>query len=176
MKTIQKLKTIRSEEQKTLEELKEEILKYINAAYIEEISSKLDDSKDLTCVENDEFLHVWVRIDKTKLADIDLDDEDQVIALKEVLFDHDRIELDLKNDCVTRSIGPCIIMGHERGKRHAYDQESRKIISDLDSDTNDIEFYAEIENWMDRVGYFPSVVSEDGHGNYFFVNTKVGEK
>lgn len=172
MKPLEKLQQIRQQEQQTLKELESEILGSIDASYLKEICEKLDNTYDLTQVEYDEWFHQWVRIDLDRLAKIDFDDDDQVNALINVLDEHDCLRLDVKNECLTKSIGPSILINDDGD---VLDQDSGKWIISKDDYENENELYNMIENHMDKTGYFPSVVRCDRYGNAFFVNTR-GEK
>ena len=86
------------------------------------------------------------------------------------------IEIDWDNDCLERNIGPCLIICDDGT---VYDQDSGKTIiteSDLEGADGSICIDERrnqlIEGWMERSGYFPCVLADNGRGDLFHVNTQ----
>ena len=134
---------------------------------VEQLEKQLNESRDLTQVQYDDYLHRWIRFDFTQLADIQ-DDE----FLRELLGDYLReqycIDADFKNDAASMSEGPALIIGDDGD---VYDQDSQKtVIKRTEYDSRETLF-ALIESWMERGGYYPSVIRIDRHGNAYYVNT-----
>ena len=169
MKSLEKIKELEQKKQFAFDDLKNEVLATLDANYIESICKALDDSRDLTWVENDELLHVWVRVDLKRLTNADLSNSYTLSALREVLQDHDCLELDFKNSCITRSIGPCIVINEDGS---VYDEELNKWIFQNDDYESIDQRDTAIEKHMEQNGVFPSVVKADQYNNYFFYNTQ----
>lgn len=153
----------------------EEIRQELNAAYfaafeknayLKEKLIKLELSLQLTCVEYDsEFFHQWIRVDFSKI--FSTADASERAALDEFL---EHVQADTKNDCLTSSIGPCIIINDDGA---VYDQDSGKNILPKSHDRENSERNAEIEAYMEKSGYFPSVVRVDYYGSPIkYVNTQ----
>lgn len=124
----------------------------------------VQDSKELTTIENDEWLAQWHRF-KYNLPI----DSDELDLLKDYLSENHLIQLDVKNECLTYSIGPCIIINDDGS---VYDQESNKWIFKTDNYESIEQRDQAIEAWMDKNGYFPSVVKADRYNNYFYYSTQ----
>jgi len=83
------------------------------------------------------------------------------------------VDADFGNDCITTSIGPCIVIDNDGG---VYDQDAAKVIVKKTDYETDEERNALIEAWMEKSGYFPSVVRCDYYGNPLgYVSTKEKE-
>lgn len=140
---------------------------------IEEYVARLESSKELTHIEGDEYPCRWIRFDASQYIDKDS-------ALERELFDQylsDQycINVNYKDDCLTTSDGPCLIINDDGD---ILDQDSGKWViavseyTDDDGGKNNLKRNKLIEEWMERKGYFPSVIREDQHGNMFYVSTQ----
>lgn len=139
-------------------------------AILSQWENALDASRELTEVTYDEFFHRWTRVDFSKL--IDIDNQLQRDLLEEYLSTEYIFHADFKNQCLTTSEGPCILI-NESGD--VLDQDSGKWIISQDQYETVEERDAAIESWMDRTGYFPSVIYSDRYGNAGYVRlTSVG--
>jgi hypothetical protein len=174
-----KINNIKAENQKTLNELKEKAQSVFakkmnspkNQKIIKDMVSRVENSKELTNVPNDQWLYLWSREDFSKLAN----DDFQKDLLQEYMRENFCVEIDFKNDVLMSCIGPCIIINDDGD---ILDEEANKWIikkSDYRNEENELDIKLRnelIEKYMEKSGYFPSVVSVDRHGNAFFVNTK----
>lgn len=125
--------------------------------------SEVECSKDLTFID-DEFPYQWIRFDFNEV--IDIDDENQVDALKEYLADQG-IYIDLKNDALMLCLGSCIIINEDGD---VLDQDSQKwIISRQDYETKD-QCIKMINEYMDKQGYYPSVILADRYGGVRYID------
>jgi hypothetical protein len=131
----------------------------------------VETSKELTQVEHDEYFHQWLRVDFSTL--IDTSDAFQRELLEEYLQDTHCISCDFKNDCVTYSIGPVIVINEEGD---VLDQDTDKWIISSDAYSTKYELFAQIEAYMQKTGVFSSVVKTDRYGNGFYVDTSGGAK
>lgn len=135
---------------------------------VDAMISKVENSKDLASIENDEYLIQWCRVD---LDSLKLDFENEFIKelFREHLLENHFVSVDFKNSCLQYSIGACLIVND---KGDIFDQDSSKgpIISKNDYES-EIERNKLIENWMEKKGYFPSVVSMDYYGNAHYIDT-----
>lgn len=133
-----------------------EVQKIVNAA---------QESKELTQVECDEFYHTWSRVNFSKL--IDLCNDFQKELLKTYFLEQYFIDLDFENDVASTSIGPAILINNEGD---VLDQDSGQwFISKRDYETEE-ERNKLINEYMDKTGYYPSVIRCDYYGNAYFVN------
>jgi len=133
---------------------------------VEQIEKQLDESRDLTQVEHDDFFHRWTRFDFSQL--VDTTDNFQTELLGEYLREQYGIEADFKNDAASTCEGPALIIGDDGD---VYDQDSGKTVVKRGEYSTREELFELIETWMERVGYFPSVIRVDRHGNASYVNT-----
>ncbi len=161
-----------------VEELRGEAMRVLTArlesedfqAKIKALDDALSQSQDLTDVPNDEFVHRWVRFDASTLivAESKLERE----LLKEYLQDNYSIELDLDNDVAHTAEGPVIAINDDGD---VLDQDSGQwIVSRKDYETI-AERNRLIEAYMERTGYFPSVVKFGRYGVEGYVNTQAKE-
>lgn len=124
--------------------------------------TELESTKQLTGIDHDEFLHQWVRYTPKEGYSVE--------ALQRYL-EENCINFDPKNDCLTTSIGPCLIIDSEGD---VYDQDSAKTIIRASQYETVEQRDALISAWMQKNGYFPSVVKADRYGNDFrYVNVEV---
>ncbi len=132
-----------------------------------ECIAELEASKNLTFDVNDEWPRRWVRFDARRF--IDVDNELERETFRDYLQDEYFTDVDFKNECISMSDGPCIMINEDGD---VLDQDSGKwIISKTDYQSVD-ERNKLIEEYMERAGYFPSVVSCDHYGNMHYVSTK----
>jgi hypothetical protein len=131
----------------------------------------LESSKELTQVENDEYFARWTRVDFSNL--IDLKDSFQKELLERYFQDEHCANLNFKDSVLTTSEGPAIVINEDGD---VYDQDSGKFIVHKGNYETDVERNALIEAWMEKAGYFPSVIRCDHYGNAFYVNTKAKEE
>ena len=146
---------------------------------LEAMAKALLNSNDLTQVENDEFYHTWVRVDFSKI--IDVNDPFQCELLAEYMEDQDCYHCDFKNSTLSNSIGEALLISFEDGS--VYDQDSGKTIiradqyriqdqkSEHDGMLSIKRRNALIEAWMEQAGYYPSVLKVDRYGDAHFVKT-----
>ena len=135
---------------------------------LNELQKALDESRDLTDVEYDEYVHRWIRYDFSQLIDVKNDLLQGL--LKDYLNEHYFIDADFKNDAATTSEGPVIVINDDGD---ILDQDSGKwIIARPDYSTKE-ERNALIEAWMTKKGYFPSVVQYCKYGVLGYVSTQV---
>lgn len=137
---------------------------------------KLENTNDLTSVENDDFLHQWVRFNiYSVLPDKEKDPDLFALALDALeayVQDQGCVYLDGKNECLTACIGPSIIINDEGD---VLDQDSGKwFIKKSEYSTSD-ERNNLIEAYMERTGCFPWVVKEGRYGYVRVVSTKSKE-
>lgn len=137
---------------------------------LQKLVTQLQDSKELTQIEHDDYFHTWIRADFSKF--IDIKNAFQCELFSQYMSENHFCEADFKNDCLSTSIGPAILINHDGD---VLDQDSSKWFlkkSDYEDETERNEM---IENYMDKHGYFPSVIRCDYYGNAFFQNT-IGKK
>lgn len=164
-KTNKEIETLKEKASSLFSKLMDKKEKAIDA-----MVSALDNSKDLTGVPNDEYFHRFARTDFSKL--IDTKDEFQKELLSDYLSENHCIYVDFENDCVTTAEGPCILINH---KGDVLDQDSGKwFISKKDYETEE-ERNKLIEAYMEKSGFFPSVIEVDYHGNAFYRSTLAKE-
>ena len=138
------------------------------AKEIKALTIKLENSKDIASVPYDyDLYHIWVRADISQF--INVDDKLEKELFREYMRENHFIDVDFENEVVSTSIVHCIVINHEGD---VLDQDSGKWFIKKSDYENENELYALIESHMEKTGHFPSVVSEDYHGNVFFVNTK----
>ncbi len=129
MKALHKIKELEAKKAEAFAELIKEVDGTINRAELDKITKDLDSSKNLTSVEHDEWLHVWVRVDFSKLTSADLKNKLIQQAFSECLAE-EGLTVDFKNDCLTQCIGPALIIFEEEGGRGEgfglYNQEADK--------------------------------------------------
>jgi len=134
---------------------------------LEELLSSVENSKDLGHIEGHEFYSQWVRFEPRLFIDTDSDLEKEVF--QKYMEENHFMRIDFLNDILMMEVGPCIVINDDGD---VLDQDSGKWIIDAKSYDDENERNALIESWMEKSGYFPSVVREDRYGNVFFVNTK----
>lgn len=137
------------------------------ADYIE----KLEASKDLTA-DLDEWPCRWIRFDASEFIDTNSTLERE--ALEKYLDENFCIRIDYKNEALSMSDGPCIVINDDGD---VYDQDSHKWIVHAidyveDGEVNIKKRNELIESYMEKTGHYPSVVRHDGHDNMFYVSTK----
>ena|ERR1035437_1710018 len=138
---------------------------------IDAMVALLEQSMELTQVENDEYFHSFVRFDFDSLIDTKQPYQKELLA--QLLSEDHCLDADFQNDCVTNSIGPCLLINHEGD---VLDQDSGKwVISKRDYETKE-ELFSQIEAHMEKTGYFPSVIRCDYYGNARYVNTQSAEQ
>lgn len=142
--------------------------KFDENEYLKEKMNAVMNTKELTCVENDDCYSQWERIDFDKVIDVESVQERE--NLETYLEENDGIRADFKNDCLTYGIGQCIVI-YDDGD--IWDQDSQKRIAKGDEIESDEERNVIIEAWMEKSGCFPSVVAVDRYGSPFgYVDTK----
>jgi hypothetical protein len=148
-------------------ELKAEYAKaFKRNATLKTALSALECSTQLTSVPHDEYYHRFVRVDLSKV--VDLQDADAKNALEEYLEDHSTC-VDFEHSALTTCEGPSLIIDDEGD---VYDQDSSKIAVKNTEYENTTERNALIEAWMERTGYYPSVIKVDRYGEPIgYVNT-----
>jgi hypothetical protein len=116
-------------------------------------------------------ISTWFRF--SKLSDV-LDVEREY--LETYLTDH-FIRVDWDNDCLVRDQGSCIIVNEGYREHSVYDMDAGKVVIDgdeyiINGEVNEVLRNELIETYMERTGYFPTVLRADGHGNLFLLNTQ----
>lgn len=182
------IQTLTMDSLQAIEDVKDDALtefsKHLKASgklkLLEDAQVELESSKDLTFVGNDhEFFHQYIRFDFSDI--IDTDSGLQKELLVSFLAQNDFfMEPDFKNDCLTMSIGPCIVIYSDSGD--VYDQDAGKtILKGYNPRTGEADYETEsernekIEKYMEKTGYFPAVVLVDDYCNPIrYVNTKEG--
>jgi hypothetical protein len=132
---------------------------------IEALDKALCESRELTDVLDDEWVHRWIRFDASTLIDTDNLFERELLTdyLRENYF----IELDFDNNAASTPEGPCLIINDEGD---VFDQESGKwVIKRADYLGDDRrEDYAKrnalIKAYMKNTGRYPSVVRYGRYG------------
>lgn len=132
---------------------------------ISEIVSKAESSKDLTQTENDEYFNQWCRID----LPLEIETDFLKNIFREYMLENHFVDIDFKNECAVYSIGPAIII-NDSGD--ILDQESGKWFISKNDYESEAERNELIKKYMEKSGYFPSIIRCDCHGNAFYVNTK----
>ena len=135
---------------------------------------RLDNSRDLTQVEHDDYFHTWIRVDiDSIIGDLYGDDPKFIQGLfKNYMSENYFIEVDFKNNCITQCLGPAILINHDGD---VLDQDLNKwIFKKTDYETKE-QLFDLIEKHMDKIGHFPSVIKVDQHGNASFINTQKSE-
>jgi hypothetical protein len=128
--------------------------------------SQVETSKELTQVENDEWLHQWIRAD---FSDLGLMTDFLKGLFAEYMQENHYVSVDFKNSVLTYSVGPALII-NDQGD--VYDQDSGQWpIKRTDYETK-AELNSLIEAHMEKTGHFPSVIRMDRHGNAYYVNTQ----
>lgn len=158
----QKLKileeAVTNEKQKIINEIKARLS---DSGALREALTALESSTELTGVENDDFLHTWIRFDASKV--IDVKDSLEVEALEELLSEDSSAYLDLKNDCLTSCIGPAVIFCDDGS---VYDQDSRKQI--IGKNSRDLEVIKRaVRIWQNKQGVFNWAVKESDRGSWY---------
>jgi hypothetical protein len=126
---------------------------------------ELDSSKQLTEMPNDEYYHRWVRFEDL----VQYKDHDAKQALIQYL-DERCIYADFEHHCLTTSEGPALIIDDDGD---CFDQDSGKVVVAASAYENTAERNALIEAWMEKSGYFPSVIQVDRYGSPLgYVNTQ----
>lgn len=144
---------------------------------LNEYIEKLESSRELTVDESDGWPMRWTHFDSSQFIDIKSELERE--ALTRFLSESFFVYIDFKNDIIISNDGPCILINEDGD---VLDQNSGKWIIDkseyVDDNGEEIPFKRNelIEEWMEKSGYFPSVVSQDRYGNMFYVSTKETEK
>lgn len=176
---IKKLQAKRSGHARTESKLHAEMTKAFDREMrrkrkaIDALQAALDNSRDLSDVQDDEWVHRWVRYDFGKL--IDVKDAERVKLLKEYLREGYCIEVDLDNDVAHTAEGPCIVINEDGD---LYDQDSGKFFakrSDYlgpEGFENHEKRNALIEAHMESTGHFPSVIRYGRSGVAGYVNTQ----
>lgn len=134
---------------------------------IKKLVSAVEQSKELTQIDDDEFYAQWVRADFRTL--IDYGDAFQRELLADYLQQEHYITVDYKNDVAMYSIGPAILINEDGD---VLDQDSGKWIISVRDYKNNKELYSKIEAWMESKGYFPSVIKCDMYRNLSYVDTQ----
>jgi len=168
-------RTILDNANKTIQQIEElQVKEYVEELEKSELLKKwlkdLEASRQLTQIDHDEYFYTWVRIDGLNDL-INITDALQDQALEQVL---DHACLDIEHQTIQQCEGPVFIL-HTGG---VYDQDSNKVIisrSDYDfaddpDDVNEFRRNKLINEYMEKHGYFPSVISCDRYGNAHYVN------
>jgi hypothetical protein len=153
-------------------------------AVILSIVTAVESSRELSQIDHDDYFCQWTRIDFSSL--IDTNDEFQKELLQEYFQEHYCLSVDFKNDVVTYSVGPSLLIfaeGASKSRRsyYVYDQDSGKEIISFEQCLDDDGNYSRekrnelIEQWMEKKGYFPSVIKVDHYGNAHYVSTQKSE-
>lgn len=141
-------------------------LKLEKNAELKQAIEKLESSRELTSTE-DEYFSRWIRFNASEF--IDTDSQLEKDALENYLAENFCAYVDFKNDALMTSEGPSIVINDDGD---VYDQDSGKFIVNKKDYETDSERNQLIESWMEKQGYFPSVISCDRYGSAFYVNTK----
>jgi hypothetical protein len=140
---------------------------------VKRIVTLVENSKDLTASESNEWLSQWIREDFHAL--IDARNTFEQGLLKRYFQENHNVDIDFKNDVALYDIGPCIVIDSESGD--IYDQDSSKAVIYRDQYLRDdrtedhVKRNALIEAHMEKTGYFPSVVKMDRYGNAVYIDT-----
>ena len=148
---------------------------------VKRLVAEVEKSRDLTQDESSEWLMQYAREDFHGL--IDSRNQFQRELLGRYLSEDYNVRADFKNGVALYDIGPCIVIDAEDGD--IYDQDSHKVIIKRDEylrengegrGTEDHELRNRlIEAYMEKTGYFPSVVKMDRYGNAYYVDTRSPE-
>ena len=166
------LETLNAEHSEKVESVKKRAIELLTAklkdnAKLKESVLKLESSTELTSTEHDEYYSQWIRFDASDFIDVDSSIERD--AFESYMSENHCMTIDFKNDALTYSIGPCILINDDGD---VLDQDSGKWFlkkSDYETESERNEL---IEKYMTKSGYFPSVIRCDYHGNAFYENTK----
>lgn len=134
---------------------------------VKDMLSKVESSKELTLSEFNGWPVQWTRVDFSVL-NLDLNND----FIKDLLveyFSEYSIEIDFKNDCLSMNQGPSIVINHDGD---VYDQDSGKSIIQSNDYNSIDDRNSQIEKWMDKHGYFPSVIQVDKYENVKYINTQ----
>jgi hypothetical protein len=130
--------------------------------------AKVETSKELTLSEFEGWPEVWARVDFEQL-DLDLRSELVKDLLTEWFNDQHCMNVNFEHDILSMNCGPAILINEDGD---ILDQDSGKwVINHKDYETEE-ERNSLIEAYMEKNGYFPSVVRVDRYNNVFYVNTK----
>ena len=169
---------LNQESEKKRQSLKELALdlmrkKMENREDLKKIIGEVEASTELTSLPHDEWYSQWIRVDFSEFIDIDSELEKEVLS--EYLEEFGGYRPDFENDCLTCSIGPAILINKDGD---ILDQDSGKwIISrkeylDDDGAEDRKKRNQLIESYMEKSGYFPSVIRVDHCGSAYYVSTQ----
>jgi hypothetical protein len=142
------------------------VLKFKDNKSLNALLSKVEKSKNL--IQEHEWFSQYIHFDASKFIDTISDIEKD--AFSEYLSEFLCIDVDYENSALRYNIGPCIVINNEDGD--VLDQESGKWIIDRKDYETKEKLFELIEAYMEKSGYYPSVVSCDSYGNAFYVNTR----
>jgi len=165
---LKNLQSVHSSEVQTIEERALELMakKLDKNKKLKSAIKKLESSKDL-CSTEDEYFSCWIRFNASDY--IDTDSELEKRTFDRYLAENYFANIDCNNDALMMSIGPCILINDEGD---VLDQDSGKwVIQNTDYETES-ERNKLIEKYMEKHGYFPSVISCDRYDNAYYMNTK----
>lgn len=160
-----KINEIESEKTRAIDDLKSkliEALKFDKNKTLKAAVIDLDLSKKLIIIEYGDF-YMWTEIDVKNIINDKCDLEKEALSnyLSEL-----GIFIDYKYSTISQSIGPCILINYEGD---VFDQETNRWIIENDQYQNDTELKELINQYMDKQGYYPSIVKQDRYGDAFFV-------
>lgn len=127
--------------------------------------SKLENSKNLTWID-DEFPYQWIRFDASDFIDTDSMLERHAFASYVQEYGY---TMDFGHNALMSCIGPVILINDEGD---ILDQDSGKWFIKKSDYENETERNKLIEEYMEKTGCFPAVISCDRYNNAFYVNTK----
>lgn len=113
---------------------------------------QLETTSQLTSIPNDEWYHRWVRYSIPETFDR--------VAFESYLDDR-CVQVDFENSTLHSAEGPCMIINDDG---IVYDQDSHKTVCTSSDYETITERNALIEQYMERYGYYPSVVLVDRYG------------
>lgn len=134
---------------------------------IQALVNKLNDSNELTSVENDEYFHTFTKANLSEF--IDVKDESQKELFTTYMDEQHDITVDFKYDCVSQCVGPSIII-NEQGD--VLDEDNGKWIIGWADYDSEVKLKELIEAHMEKTGCFPSVIKVDRYGNGKYFNTQ----
>lgn len=167
MKTIiEKLDKLNEEKNLKFSEIREEYFKYLDSHKIIKELTALQDSKPDGYMLN-EFGDVesWKRI---ALDFSDFEDERLESLLNEYLLENYFFHVDFKNNCLIQNQGPEEIIINDEGDVFC----GSKCIISKNNYENKTDLYQQIENYMEKTGYYPGVFYCDRYGELTLVNTR----
>ena len=170
----QQIETVRDQSCLAVIKLRSEAKDLVRKSLVErgidlgQVADLVQQSKQLTTVEHDDWFYQWLRFDIQKLFSVAATELEKELV-SEILSDDHFVSLDLEHNCLTYSIGPAIVINDDGD---VLDQESGKWFISKGDYSSKEELLALIETHCEEVGCFPGVVRTDYHGNVRYINTK----